>query len=180
MRLLAGTCQPAEFLTTTGISDRIERIICEADDSLIISSPYLSLNTRIQNYIETNCVEHELKDNHHPVQVAQVYRDKEQPHEIELWLESLPNALVGYCENLHAKCYLNEKEVLVTSMNLNDCSQTNNYEMGVVIFNSAEPQLYSQAYGEVVEIRRAMTNEPSETDTNLSRVSASGAAELFN
>ena len=145
-----------EFLTTTGISDRIERIIREADDWLIIISPYLSLNARIQNYIETKCVEHELKTKEHPVQVALIYRDKEQSHEIESWLGSLPNALVGYCENLHAKCYLNENEALVTSMNLYDYSQTHNYEMGVAISNNAEPELYSQIYDEAVQIRRAM------------------------
>ena len=36
-------------------------------------------------------------------------------------------------EDLHAKCYLNEKEALVTSLNLYDYSMVNNVEMGVLV-----------------------------------------------
>ena len=146
-----------EFLTTTGISERIERIIREADDWLIIISPYLSLNPRIQDYIQSKCLEHEFKVREHPVQVVIIYRDEKQTPEIDSWLESLPNALIGFCENLHAKCYLNEKEALITSMNLYDYSQIHNYEMGMVISQETQPQVYSQIYDEVIQIRRAMT-----------------------
>ncbi len=86
-----------------------------------------------------------------------IYRDEKQTPEVKSWLESLPNALIGFCENLHAKCYLNEKEALITSMNLYDYSQIHNYEMGMVVSQDEEPEVYSQIYDEAVQIRRAMT-----------------------
>ena len=36
-------------------------------------------------------------------------------------------------KNLHAKCYLNEKEALLTSMNLYEYSQEHNDEMGILV-----------------------------------------------
>ncbi len=42
----------------------------------------------------------------------------------------MPPAII-LSQNLHAKCYLNEKAAIITSMNLYDFSQVNNNEMGV-------------------------------------------------
>ena len=37
-----------------------------------------------------------------------------------------------YCENLHANCYLNEEQAIVTSMNLTQYNQQKNWEIGVL------------------------------------------------
>ena len=39
----------------------------------------------------------------------------------------------GFVKDLHAKCYLTEKEALVTSLNLYDYSMIHNIEMGVFV-----------------------------------------------
>ena len=162
----------AEFLTTTGVSHHLERIINEADELLVIVSPYLSVNPRIQGYIESKCWEHKLKTNReYPVQVAIIYRDEKQAPGIEAWLESLPNTLIGFCKNLHAKCYLNEKEALITSMNLYDYSQIHNYEMGVLVSEDADPEFYLQVYEEMIQIRRAIVevHHPDDWDEKAQR-----------
>ena len=48
----------------------------------------------------------------------------------------------SFRENLHAKCYLNENEALVTSMNLYEFSQQNNDEMGILVSKHDDPALY--------------------------------------
>ena len=101
----------AQFLTTGEINGHIERIIREADEFLEIISPYLSVNPRIQNYIKSRCVGFQPY-------VSIIYRFEKQSSNIEAWLSSMPNVFAGFCEDLHAKCYMNEKEALVTSINL--------------------------------------------------------------
>ncbi len=109
----------AKFLTTVAVSYHLEKIINEAEDWLVIISPYIRVNSRIQNYIQSKCWEYLLKTNvDHPLTVVIIYRHETQDLELEEWFHSLPYTLAGFCEDIHAKCYLNEKEALITSMNL--------------------------------------------------------------
>ena len=45
-------------------------------------------------------------------------------------LTELKNAKLYYLNNLDAKCYFNEKSMVITSLNLYDFSEQNNREMG--------------------------------------------------
>ncbi len=54
----------------------------------------------------------------------------------------------SFCQNLHAKCYLNERYAIITSMNLYDFSQINNNEMGVIFDRDQEQKLYRDTYEE--------------------------------
>ena len=148
----------AKFLTTAAVSYHLEKIINEAEDQLAIISPYIKANSRIREYITRKCWEPVLKANvDHPIATILIYRGKKRDPELEEWFRSLPYAVAGFNKDLHAKCYLNEKEALITSMNLYDYSQINNYEMGILISSDSEPELYNQIYEEVINIRRAMT-----------------------
>ena len=59
----------------------------------------------------------------------------------------------SFLENLHAKCYLNEREVLLTSMNLYEFSQEHNDEMGILVSSEQEPELYNKIREEGDEAR---------------------------
>jgi RNA polymerase-binding transcription factor DksA len=76
-----------------------------------------------------------------------------QPDEIN-WLRTLKFVRTSFCENLHAKCYLNENEAIVTSMNLYEFSQVNNQEMGIYVTKVADPQLYDDIYNEARRLIR--------------------------
>ena len=60
----------------------------------------------------------------------------------------------SFCKNLHAKCYLNENEALLTSMNLYEFSQINNNEMGILVSRENEPELYNEILQESMRIVR--------------------------
>lgn len=60
----------------------------------------------------------------------------------------------SFCENLHTKCYLNENEAIVTSMNLYEFSQVNNQEMGIYVTKTEDAQLYEEIYNEVRRLIR--------------------------
>ena len=61
----------------------------------------------------------------------------------------------GFRKNLHAKCYLNENEALLTSMNLYEFSQVNNDEMGILVSRTEEPELYEKVKEESIRLVRA-------------------------
>ncbi len=135
-----------EFLTTTGVSYRLEEIIKSASERLVIISPFLRVNERIKELLEDK---DRLK-----IDVRIIYGKNELQPEENNWLESMNSIRTSFCKNLHAKCYLNEREALLTSMNLYDFSQVNNNEMGILVSRDTEPNLYDDIFQESMRIVR--------------------------
>ena len=127
----------AEFYTTTGISHHLEEIIKNAEDRLWLISPYLKVNNRLRELLE---------DKKPSVDVRVIYGKSElQPEEMK-WLEGLTQIKTSFRQNLHAKCYLNEDQALLTSMNLYEFSEKNDDEMGVLV--SKDEDLYRKIFEE--------------------------------
>ncbi len=125
----------AIFLNTTGVSYRLEELIKGTKEKLILISPYLQFSPRIKEHI-TNL-------NIQKRDIRIVYRDNKLQFEENNWLEKQIGVRTSICPNLHAKCYLNENEAIITSMNLYEFSQQNNNEMGIYISKAEEPKLYN-------------------------------------
>ncbi len=133
----------AEFLTTTGVSHHLEEVIKRANDRLIIVSPYLKLNRRVRELLEER--------DRAKLDIRLVYGKRDlRPEEIN-WLESV-SIRTSFRENLHAKCYMNEKQAILTSMNLYEFSQQNNDEMGVLVSIDKDPDLFGDIRREVQRI----------------------------
>jgi phosphatidylserine/phosphatidylglycerophosphate/cardiolipin synthase-like enzyme len=137
----------AKFLGTTATNYHLEELIKDARERLIIISPYLKFNERFKTLLED-------KDRM-KIDVRIIYGKSElAPKEIN-WLGSLESVRTSFRQNLHAKCYMNEQAVIITSMNLYEFSQLNNDEMGVYIVRDEEPELYKDVYDEVQRIIRS-------------------------
>ena len=126
----------AEFLDTTGVSAKLTEIIKKAQDRLVIISPYLRVNRQIKELLEA-------KDRNR-INVWVIYGKNELRPEENNWLRSMKSIKTGFLSDLHAKCYMNEDEALVTSMNLYEYSQVNNYEMGISVSLEKDPELYEE------------------------------------
>ncbi|MBP8000788.1 MAG: phospholipase D family protein [Chloroflexi bacterium] len=136
----------AKFLDTTGVSYHLQQLINQAQDTLILISPYLKINERLRQSLDD-------KDRM-KIDIRVIYGKNElQPDQIN-WLRSLKFVRTSFCENLHAKCYLNEREAIITSMNLYEFSQINNQEMGVYVTKADDPELYEDIYGEARRLIR--------------------------
>lgn len=136
----------AKFLNTSGTTYHLEELIKNASDRLIIISPYLKLNERIKELLEDR--------NRLKIDIRIVYGKNDlQPEEIN-WLKNLTFIRTSFCKNLHAKCYLNESECIITSLNLYEFSQVNNNEMGVLIYRNDDAKLYADTYDEAQRIIR--------------------------
>ena len=128
----------AKFLATSGTSYHLEELIKNSKDRLILISPYLKINDRIKQLVEDK--------NRMKLDIRIVYGKNElQPEEIN-WLSKLDSVRTGFCQNLHAKCYLNESQCIITSLNLYEFSQVNNNEMGILVDRDTDNEVYRDAY----------------------------------
>ncbi|MEZ4641938.1 MAG: phospholipase D family protein [Chloroflexota bacterium] len=128
----------AKFLETTGISHHLQQLIDQANETLILISPYLKVNERLRYSLEDR--------DRMKIDIRIVYGKSElQPEQIN-WLRELKFVRTSFCGNLHAKCYLNESEAIITSMNLYEYSQVNNEEMGIYVTKDSDAQLYDDIY----------------------------------
>jgi phosphatidylserine/phosphatidylglycerophosphate/cardiolipin synthase-like enzyme len=134
----------AEFLTTNGTSDRLERIIKEARKELVLVSPYLKISKNLIERLQD-------ADKLH-VDITLIYgKDELKPEEKEK-LDALKNLSLHYYENLHAKCFYNENQLIITSMNIYEFSEKTNREMGVLVNREEDDSIYSKAVNEVRSI----------------------------
>ena len=128
------------------ISGHIEKIIKNANPNSYLISPYINLLTNIKNVIndavkdgkKVTFVYGNIQGDPNNIQVGWRLAD-----ELE-WIQKLKGCKLLYRTNLHAKCYMNEKEAVVTSMNLYGYSQTNNYEIGLLVTKADDPELYNE------------------------------------
>jgi phosphatidylserine/phosphatidylglycerophosphate/cardiolipin synthase-like enzyme len=126
----------AKFLRTTGISHYLEELIKSTNDQLILISPYLQLHQRVKDHLQNLNIQ--KKD------IRIVYRENKLQVEESNWLEKQIGIRTSVCSTLHAKCYINESEAIVTSMNLYSFSQQNNDEMGIYVTKKNDLELYSE------------------------------------
>ena len=137
----------AKFLKTNDISAQLENIIrgSEAGEKLVLVSPYVQISSRLFE---------NLKDaNKRRVKITLIYGKKELEAEEREKLDTLQNLSLYFKESLHAKCYYNEKQLIITSMNLYDFSEKTNYEMGVLVQKDEDRAIYDLAVEEVEIIR---------------------------
>ena len=136
----------AKFLNTTGVSYHLEELIKGTKDRLILISPYLQFTDRIKEHLSNLNIQ--KRD------IRIVYRENKLQLEENNWLESQIGIRTSLCKNLHAKCYINENEAIITSMNLYEFSQQNNNEMGIYISKEQDPDLY---HSTLEEVQRLLT-----------------------
>lgn len=136
----------AKYLRTSGISAEVEELIREARERLYIISPYLKLSDNIREL---------LNDKEREKTEVRIIFGKQQLNPNELsYLQNLKYVRLYFSKNLHAKCYLNEKKMIIASMNLYEFSQQNNREMGILINRDIESDklVYEDAWRDIDSI----------------------------
>ena len=142
----------AKYLRTSGISAGIEELIREARERLYIISPYLKLSDNIKEL---------LNDKEREKAEVRIIFGKQELNPTEMsYLQNLKYVRLYFSKNLHAKCYLNEKKMIISSMNLYEFSQQNNKEMGILIErdNETDKQVYEDAWKDIESILNNATD----------------------
>lgn len=122
-----------KFLDGDAINAKIIETIKQADEYLLLISPYIKLTERIKSEISY------LVSYKPDVEIEVVFgKNSDNPikslNATDLdFLKTLPNIRISYVQELHAKIYCSEDRLMLTSMNLHQFSQANNYEAAFVI-----------------------------------------------
>ncbi len=115
-----------EFLNTDRLIERIPALMMQAKKDLIIVVPFIQLSESMRKALS-----HADTKN---VEITIICRYKEVKPKDAKFLESLKNINIFSHPNVHAKCYYNEENVIITSLNLTSHSERNNREMGVQVY----------------------------------------------
>lgn len=121
----------AKFLTGDELNSEIGKIIDQADEQLIIVSPFIKLHDRTKDKLRLRIEDDKLE-------IILVFGKNEENLNKSLSVEDLAflktfsNIEIRYEKRLHAKYYANESSAILTSMNLYDFSQNNNIEFGIL------------------------------------------------
>lgn len=136
----------AKFLNTRKAAAEIHDLIENAGQKLILISPYLKLSKDFRELLTH-------RNNQEKTTTIVFGKQELNPDEMK-FLQGLRLVILKYYEDLHAKCYVNDDKMIITSMNLYEFSMANNKEMGVLI-NKNDPtdlQLFEDALKEVSTI----------------------------
>lgn len=116
----------AKFLTTSKAITEIENIINTSKRNIYLVTPYLDIPSNLLQTLNYQSI----KGKH----ICIIYgKDKLiKSKDTFVALKECKNIEIRFLSNLHAKCYFNEINMVITSLNLYDFSQ-NNKEMGVLL-----------------------------------------------
>jgi hypothetical protein len=130
----------AEFLQTNGIIQGIEDLIATAKAKVVLVSPYLQISEEFSYHIKRAIAR--------GVQITVIFGKKElKTTEFEAW-DSIKGINIRFLKILHAKCYVNEENIIITSMNLYKFSE-GNIEMGVLLRKNVDSEAFEKAKREI-------------------------------
>lgn len=133
----------ARFLNTRKAVSEIEDLIRDADQRLILISPYLKLSKDFKELLT-------YRNSKDKITTVIFGKQELNPNEMK-FLQALRFVILKYNQNLHAKCYLNDNKMIITSLNLYEFSMNNNKEMGVLIDlnDESDKELFEDAFKEI-------------------------------
>ena len=133
----------AKFINTRKAVSEIEDLIRNAEEKLILVSPYLKLSKDFKELLT-------YRNSKDKITTVIFGKQELNPDEMK-FLQGLRFVILKYNEDLHAKCYLNDDKMVITSLNLYEFSMANNKEMGVLIDKNdpSDTQLFDEAIKEV-------------------------------
>jgi phosphatidylserine/phosphatidylglycerophosphate/cardiolipin synthase-like enzyme len=164
----------ATFLDTQNISSEIANLIKNSKERLYLITPYLQLNRQIKPSIK------DLVYKIPTIHIIVVCRSDKINVEDMGFLQDLKNVQIWALDNLHAKCYINEETAIITSMNLYQYSEGNNYEMGIKIDKKTDEPIYKQI-SEYIDIimRESKEYEIKKKETETSTVQKSASVKNY-
>lgn len=143
----------ANFLDTQDITYKMAHTIKEAKSHLVIISPYIKINNQLQAFLQAKTKAANKVD------IRLVYGKEETLEHDAKWLAKFPDIRTFYCEHLHAKCYLNEDQAIITSMNLYEYAQQNNWETGILVLKKEDNNLFEEIQKGIREILQNSTEQ---------------------
>jgi hypothetical protein len=127
-----------KFLNPSDLKANLYRIFKEAEEEIIIISPFIQLSDELKVLLKPK---QKIQD----FRITILYGKNEKDPTKSLnpsdyaFFNQFPNHEIFYNANLHAKYYANESESIITSLNLHQFSLKNNIEVGTLLKKSLIP-----------------------------------------
>ena len=122
----------AKFIKHNFLKNEIENIFKEAEDVIIIISPFIKLPSEIKRILEPK-----KKDSKFELLLMFGKNESDISKSLSAedfaFLKGFKNLRIHYHKDLHAKYYANETTSIVTSINLHEYSFQNNIEVGMLM-----------------------------------------------
>jgi hypothetical protein len=147
----------AKFLTTAAVILGVENIIENANKKLVLISPFVQISKILLERLQ--------QASQRGVEIILIYGKGELKTTEKKQFETIENLTLYFYENLHAKCYFNEKEMVITSMNLYEFSEKHNREMGVLIKKTEDKELFEDTVKETHSIIKAASTSGKNNST---------------
>jgi hypothetical protein len=145
----------SKFITGKDLEDAIYNTIWESESKLLIVSPFIKLDDYFKKLFDKH-------ENNPKVHLTLVFGKNEKAVRKSMskadfdYFKKFLNVSIIYVPNLHAKYYGNEKQGVITSINLYDYSFKNNIEFGVYsqqsILDRFKQSTDNDAWNECMEI----------------------------
>lgn len=114
----------SQFLNTEKLNEWIPKLIDRTDRELVIIVPYIKTSDRLYDAL--------VRADERGVETIIVYRELSLTAVEKKKLKAIDNLNLLHHPNVHAKCYMNEYYLIITSMNMYEHSQLHNREMGAL------------------------------------------------
>ena len=120
-----------QFLFDNQLIAGVEKLIRESKNQLLLISPFIDLDRRIQDALREKLTKHDFElrvlfgkneDNYY----KSIKKDSFD------FLKQFPDIEIRYNDRLHAKFYKNDFDYIMTSLNLYDYSLAKNIEVGII------------------------------------------------
>ena len=141
----------AELCTRKECVAEIGRIVRRAKEKIVLVSPFIDVDEEILERLKQKTDD--------GVEIVVIWGKKKNQPKAKSILD-VSGVTEIFIENLHAKCYLNEDEALISSMNLYEYSQNNNEELGILVTRENDEQLYEEIIQEVRRWESKVQKQP--------------------
>ena len=128
------------FLNTSKAYATIEEIIDKATTNVVLISPYIRVSEQLFDRLK-----HKDRQG---IGITVVCRGKDLDAEEKGKFRQLKHLELRFDEDLHAKCFYNEKTMVITSLNLYDYSVQHNREMGLLLSSDEDSDTFQEALRE--------------------------------
>ncbi len=137
----------SKFLDKDKAVAEIKDLVKNADQILVLISPYLKLSKDFKELLQ-------FRNSKDKVTTIIFGKQELNPDEMK-FLQGIQFVSLYYNEDLHAKCYVNDSKMIITSLNLYEFSMVNNKEMGILLERNVEADLevFNEAWKEVEYIK---------------------------
>ena len=148
----------SSIIVNDDVASAVTNLVREAKRELILVSPYNNFWDHLKNDIR-------LAITKRRVQVTVISRERESKNKADIdWLRN-EGATIYEVDRLHAKIYLNESSVLLTSMNLLQSSREKSKEVGIHVRDADAQKKLREYVDDLRHLGKIVSPTPARAQT---------------